>query len=127
MHPTRTILIVDDQPDTREAIRLLLGSYGYAVDAVGTGSEALARAAQQPYDLVITDNSMPEMSGEELARAVKERHPGLRVLMFSGYPPDHPMPAVDEVLRKPCDIPALRETVQNLVNGSAEPSGETSV
>ncbi len=123
MRETRTILIVDDQPEAREAIKLLLGCDGYAVDTVGTGSEALARAAQRAYGLVITDNSMPEMSGEELARAVKDKHPGLPVLMFSGYPPDHPMPAVDVVLRKPHDIPLLRETVQNLMAGQAGAPG----
>jgi CheY-like chemotaxis protein len=123
MPATRTILIVDDQPEAREAIRLLLGGHGYAVETVGTGSEALERAERKPYDLVITDNTMPEMSGEELAQAVKKKHPGLPVLMFSGYPPDHPMPSVDLVLRKPHDIPVLRETVQNLMAG--QPTAET--
>ena len=62
-----SILIVDDQPAAREAIKLLLGGDDYAVDMIGSGSEALALADQHPYDLVTTDNSMPEMSGEALA------------------------------------------------------------
>jgi CheY-like chemotaxis protein len=118
-----SILIVDDQPAAREAIKLLLGCDDYAVDLIGSGSEALALADQHPYDLVITDNSMPEMSGEALAQAIKETHPHLRVLMFSGYPPDRPMTAVDAVLRKPHDIPILRETVHNLLAGPPDAPG----
>ena len=126
MNESRTILLVDDQPAAREAIQLLLGSDGYKVDAVGSGPEALELAERHSYDLVITDNSMPEMSGEELANAMKERHPALQVLMFSGYPPDRPMPAVNVVLRKPHDIPLLRETVRNLLSGQPIAPGSAS-
>ncbi len=121
MSKTHSILIVDDQPGAREAIKLLLACDGYQVDTVGSGSEAIACADLQSYDLVITDNSMPEMSGEALANAMKERHPDLQVLMFSGYPPDRPMPAVDAVLRKPHDIPILRDTVRHLLSAQPGP------
>jgi CheY-like chemotaxis protein len=117
MKETPSILIVDDQPAAREAIKLLLGCDGYAVDTVGSGPEALAYLDRQGCDLVITDNTMPEMSGDDLAEAIKAKHPSLRVLMFSGYPPDRPMPAVDVVLHKPHDIRMLRETVRDLVLG----------
>jgi DNA-binding response OmpR family regulator len=53
------ILVVDDEPNLREAIRYVLLARGYVVDAVGSGEEAVAGHRQQPYDLVILDISLP--------------------------------------------------------------------
>ena len=85
-----TILIVDDEEAVRKlAARMLLRS-GYTVlDAPG-GKEALELCAQREgIHLLITDLTMPGLSGFELAERVQERWPELKILFMTGYANDH--------------------------------------
>ena len=118
------ILIVDDQPIVREYVEKFLVRAGYVVQQAGSGAEALARLEAEPFDLVITDNQMPGMSGAELAQAIKARFPSLPVLMFTGTPPDAPSPWLALVLEKPADIGLLVGCVRGLLNAAAgRPAG----
>ena len=75
-----TILTVDDSPSVRQMIKLVLGPAGHTVVEAGDGSEGLARAKAQSFDLVITDLNMPVMNGMQMIR-------GLRALpVFTGVP-----------------------------------------
>lgn len=68
------ILVVDDLPYVREALAVLLRGAGYDVDVVEDGAAALGALARQGADLVLTDLNMPEMSGWDLARAIRARN-----------------------------------------------------
>ena len=71
----KRILVVDDEPDIRDILRILLEGEGFEVEEANNGREALEKIQKRPPDLVITDYVMPEMDGEELCRKNKKRHP----------------------------------------------------
>ena len=67
------ILVVDDEVQITRVLRAALQSNGYEVSVAMNGVEAIARYLEQTPDLVITDLSMPEMSGVELTREIRQR------------------------------------------------------
>ncbi|MBY0138843.1 response regulator, partial [Methylorubrum populi] len=81
------ILLVDDDGLVRSGTAEMLDDLGHLVVDAETGSEALERlaACEDGFDLVITDQAMPGMSGAELIRRIKVAHPHLPVLLASGY------------------------------------------
>ncbi|MEW6281400.1 MAG: PAS domain S-box protein, partial [Candidatus Eremiobacterota bacterium] len=80
------ILLVEDLPDLRRLFSRLLGRKGYQVTAVESAEAALeARETSAPFDLLVTDVTLPGVSGRILAARLQERDPGLRVLLMSGY------------------------------------------
>jgi len=78
-----TILIVDDEPGVREVLEEYLAAHGYA--AVGAESAAAARklVAKEPVDLALIDIHMPGEDGLTLARHLRERHPGIAIVMLT--------------------------------------------
>lgn len=81
---SKTILVVEDEPALREILIRTLKSGGYRVVEAEHAGKALELAQQSPIDLLLTDVRMPAMSGTELARAVRAREPGMRVVYISG-------------------------------------------
>src|SRR5579859_1468057 len=77
----RTILLVDDRDDCRLTTKWFLGSFGFVVETARNAEEALAVFDPRVHDLVITDNSMPGMSGVEMAHVIKLRAPSTPILM----------------------------------------------
>lgn len=85
--PGARILLVDDDAAVRFLVQEMMRSQGYEVETVDTAEEALDRAERdRPYDVVVTDASMPGMSGVELVGQLRARSPGLRILVMSGHP-----------------------------------------
>jgi len=82
------VLVVEDRDVVRDLAREVLEAAGFEVVAVAGGREALEVAQGEPFDLLLTDVVMPEMSGPELAVKLRVRHPGLPVLYMSGYTDD---------------------------------------
>jgi CheY-like chemotaxis protein/anti-sigma regulatory factor (Ser/Thr protein kinase) len=84
-----SILLVEDNAELRELVRLFLASAGYRVQAVGRPgeAEALWKTEKDGIDLLITDMVMPEKSGKDLAKALLAAKPGLKTLFISGYSP----------------------------------------
>ena len=80
-----TILLVDDEEVARQMLVEVLTHQGYTVLDAGRGAAALALAEMAPIDLLVTDMSMPGMSGWDLAKSLRSRCPGLPVLFMSGY------------------------------------------
>jgi DNA-binding NtrC family response regulator len=77
------ILVVDDDDVIRETLFELLSS-DYACQTADTAEEALAKLQAQRFDVVLTDISMPGLSGSELLRRVVELYPGTPVIIVSG-------------------------------------------
>lgn len=70
------ILVAEDNPINQRLIRGILQRMGHMVVVVGNGREALAALAKEPFDLVLMDNHMPEMDGQEATAAIREREEG---------------------------------------------------
>lgn len=69
---TASILTVDDSPSLRIAVRIALTGAGYAVTEAGDGTEGLAKAGTQRFDLIITDLNMPRMDGLTMIRELRK-------------------------------------------------------
>jgi two-component system, cell cycle sensor histidine kinase and response regulator CckA len=84
---TETILLAEDEQDVREVAREFLESAGYTVLEAHDGAEALRVAAAHPLaiDVLVSDMVMPNMSGQELARHLRQQRAGLHVIYMSGY------------------------------------------
>ena len=78
------ILCVDDEEIPRKLRELVLKKQGYEVITVGSGKEALEALAIRRFDLVLTDQLMPGMTGTELTRQIKSSTPEMPVIIVSG-------------------------------------------
>lgn len=84
MDPNR-ILIVDDDDMTRKTLTRLLRREGFHISNASTGTAALQRLSEAPYDLVITDLVMGDIDGLELLTRIKNRYPNVEVILITGY------------------------------------------
>jgi two-component system response regulator HydG len=115
------ILVVDDAPDTLELVQRNLASEGYGVFTAGDVGEAIKLLESAAVDLVITDMKMPEVSGFDLMRHVRENFPDTEMMMITGYPsvPDA-VKAVktgaEEYLPKPFTDEELLSTVERVLD-----------
>ena len=82
------ILVVDDEPLIRRINSEILAGEGYVVDAAEDGAAAWDVLQRKNYDLVITDNHMPKVTGVELVTKIREASMGLPVIMATGTSPD---------------------------------------
>jgi len=84
---TETILLVEDAEALRIMIREILEGAGYGVIECADSAEALRKPAPDVAraHLLLTDVIMPQTSGPEVARSLRKKHPGLKVLFMSGY------------------------------------------
>ncbi len=79
----KMILIVDDDPDIRQALTDLLESQGYTVHSVGTGWAALARVKMVKFAAVLLDLQLPDQDGREVLLLLKERDQSLPVIILT--------------------------------------------
>ena len=112
-HP-KTILLVDDQDDYRLTTKWFLSSFGFVVESARSAQEALGLFDSKTHDLVITDNTMPGMTGVELAHIIKLRSPSTPVLMCSGRLPED-RACLDVVIQKPVSLLTLKEAVDKIL------------
>ena len=116
-----TILLVDDDPEVSEVLGLTLEQLGHRVTGVTSGKQALSAFEKNDYDLVITDLGMPDVSGREVARVVKEIKPETPVLLITGWGVQldlGELPAVDGVIAKPFSKDALSIQVAELLTAT---------
>ena len=80
-----SVLVVDDEADIRESLRMILEFEGYRVEEARNGLEALQKVRERPPDALLLDIRMPEMDGLETLRALRERGYDMPVLVLSGH------------------------------------------
>jgi CheY-like chemotaxis protein len=110
------ILGVDDEPVIGESIAFVLEAPHRKIVVAKDGQEALALAAKEKFDVVITDHRMPRSGGLELVRKLRARKYAGKIVVLSGYlSPEnigtYEELAVDEVVGKPFDSDELREVI----------------
>lgn len=80
-----SILVVDDDADTRSNMADLFGDLGFRVDAAEGGDTALKKARQQAYDPGLLDLRMPGMDGLTLCRELKNLQPGMVTMIITAF------------------------------------------
>jgi PAS domain S-box-containing protein len=121
---TEHILIVDDEDQVAEALKQILASLGYAVSSFTSSIEALQyfKANSALFDLVITDLTMPVMTGIDFARQVRAFRPGVPVIMCTGFtddisPGDVTAAGIKRLLRKPILRKDIGAAVRDVLDG----------
>jgi len=109
-----TVLLVDDIDDSRLTTKWFLASFSHSVDSVRSAEEALALFDSKIHDIVVTDNSMPTMSGAEMAHVIKLRSASTPVLMYTGKAPEN-LSCLDTVVLKPAHLLELKEAIDVLL------------
>ncbi len=114
-----TVLIVDDEEGVRDIAAMVMETHGAAVLRAASGEEALTilRDPARAISLALLDMTMPGMGGEETLRRLREIHPGLPVILMSGYSESQSMQrsstlGVAGFLKKPFEIEALLAAVK---------------
>ena len=81
----RSILVVDDDPNIVQTLKLILEGSGYSVDSAPNAMEALRKAKRLHFDLVIVDMNLPDTLGDELVQRLYEMNDKIKVIMITGY------------------------------------------
>lgn len=115
----RTLLLVDDEPSILAALCRLLRPTGYRILTAATGAKGLELLATNSVQVIVADQRMPEMTGIEFLRRVKDLHPDTIRIVLSGYSDlDSVIKAVNEgaiyrFLQKPWEDDRLREHIRD--------------
>lgn len=83
------VLIVDDEPITRDLISSILSSKGHTCVAASDGVEALDKASMDNFDAVVTDIVMPNMDGITLTRELLKQNPSIPIMVITGFTDEH--------------------------------------
>ena len=116
---TGTILLVDDEQLVRHSTADMLIELGYEVVEAASASEALKIfAGEKAFDMLVTDHLMPGMNGADLAAEIQRLHPGLPVLIVSGYADAGGIPEYLPRLTKPFRQADLLSALDEIVNAA---------
>lgn len=126
------LLIVDDNADMRQSMKLLLERAGFEVEVAPDGTRALELQRARAADVLITDIFMPETDGLELIGLFKREFPGVRIIAMSGggvrargafYLSTAETAGADAILQKPFESSALLEAVRKIVPAGGQSEG----
>ena len=129
---TKTVLVVDDEPEIRKLVAAMVGQLGYQVLTADSGEHALTlyKHHNQPLALLITDVVAPGMSGPMVADKLCALQPNLKVLYISGYDNTHVVQkyVVERghlLLPKPFTVDQLRRKISELLQPEAVSNAKT--
>jgi response regulator RpfG family c-di-GMP phosphodiesterase/serine/threonine protein kinase len=116
------VLIIDDETPVRELCKQLLDAEGAVVETAASGAQGLAAIEREPFDLVLLDVAMPEMSGVQVLEKLRSTPSvgNLKIIMFSGHTTPEEMSEMlgrgaDDFLTKPFSVAQLLARVQNML------------
>ena len=116
------VLVVDDEATVADLMAQVLAGAGYEVETAGDGAEALDRVREEPgrFDVLITDQTMPRLTGLALAREVRRIRPDLGVILCTGYskavtPDSVAAVGIRQVLMKPISPASLARAVADVI------------
>jgi CheY-like chemotaxis protein len=117
-HPLR-VLLVEDDPDTLAVTSMLLRADTYEVATAETISQALNQLREHDFDLLISDISLPDGSGLDLMREMRERQKGVRGIALSGFGSQEDvrrarLAGFSVHLTKPVSFPRLETTIREI-------------
>ncbi len=120
--PTPRVLIVEDEEHVRELLNELLTLWGYDTETAATGTEGLERLSRDRYDLILTDHSMPGVTGLELVRAVRkdDSSVGIIVLTAKGAEVQPHRQGLDfTLISKPFEVDRLETAIREVLGAPA--------
>ena len=121
-----TVLVVDDEPSIRQLLRRTLEAEGFLVEEAQDGPSALGliQARPEPYDLVLTDLSMPQIDGRQISETLRRHRPSVAVLCMSADPDAVPyIESADtpvRVLLKPFTTDDLYHAVRDAITRATD-------
>ena len=120
MNPPPRILVVDDDNDTRQLSVDVLAGFGYEVEAVIDGAAGWEALQDASFDLIVTDNKMPRMTGIEMIEKLRSAHLTIPVIMATGQLPMNefarkPWLEPDAMLQRPFSNDELLVAVKNVL------------
>jgi two-component system chemotaxis response regulator CheY len=129
--PSNRILVVDDDTSIREFSAVMLTSSGYQVDTAEDGNVGWEALHARSYDLLITDNDMPKVSGVELVKKLRFARIALPVVLASGNIPTEALNwnsslQLAATLAKPFTLGELLGTVKKVLRAAAGAPGRAS-
>jgi DNA-binding response OmpR family regulator len=115
--------VVDDDPTIRQVSMTVLERSGYEVDAAEDGAAAWVALNADCYDLLITDNNMPHVTGIELLKKLRAARMELPVILATENPTEeefrqHPWLEPDAILVKPYEVEAFLQTVKTVLRAA---------
>jgi CheY-like chemotaxis protein len=117
------LLVVDDHEDTCTGLKMILERRGYDITIAYTADQAVEKARQEDFDLLISDIGLPDRSGYELMQEMRGR--GVPGIALSGFGMEHDVnraraAGFSEHLTKPINFERLEEVIQQLLGNSVE-------
>jgi len=119
------ILLIDDEPPLVDIGKQMLERLGYLVVTKTSSTEALKlfRSAPDEFDLVITDQTMPQMTGDELAKELMKLKPGIPIILCTGFSDKISEQEANSMglrafLMKPLEMADLAQTIRNILDES---------
>ena len=114
------ILVVDDEPAVRQVITEFVSYWDHTFEVAANGQEGLEKFRAGKFDLVITDWSMPQMSGDQMAEAIKQIAPGQPIVLLTGFgvlkQSSEKPAAVDFMISKPATLEKLYDVISKAIS-----------
>jgi len=113
------VLVVEDHQDTAKVLGRLLRASGYAVKTAHNAATALQLAAAEPFDVIVSDIGLPDMTGYDLMKEIKSRYP-MKGIAMSGYGMDEDLRKSHEAgfsdhIVKPANVARLERSIRRIV------------
>ena len=126
---TGRILVIDDEPHLREVVTNLLRLEGHMAVGVESGIEGVEVFRAEPFDVVVTDLGMPDLTGLEVAQKVRALYPEVKIILCTGWNAalnraEQEASEIDQFLEKPFRLDKLLHLVHDLLRGASQPDSQ---